>query len=127
MHELAVCQSLLRQLQALAASHAACAVRRVTVQVGTLSGVEPQLLASAFAIARAGSCAEHAELIVETLPVRIGCRRCGAEQHTRPGRLQCGSCGATDTRLLSGDELLLRQVELLFEEVPACATPAAVH
>ena len=48
MHELAVCQALLERVEAMAAARGARAVKRVTVRVGPLSGVEPQLLASAF-------------------------------------------------------------------------------
>ena len=128
MHELAICEALMQQLRALASRHGASEIRRVTVQVGELSGVEGSLLAAAFSIARAGSCAQHAELIVEPLAVRIRCRRCGTEAQAAASRLCCGACGAPDTQLLSGDELLLRQVEMTTsEEDYACATAAAAH
>jgi len=128
MHELAICQALLRQLEELVTRHGASGVRSVTVQIGVLSGVEPSLLATAFCVARAGGCARRAELIVEALPARIRCRACGAEAPAAPERLCCSMCGAGDTQLLSGDELLLRQVELSVREaVPTCAIPAAAH
>ncbi len=112
MHELSVCQSMLRQVEAIAAQHGARAVTAVKVQIGPLSGVEPQLLAQAFPIATAGTVADGAALHVDTLPVRVSCQSCGAETEASANRLLCGQCGDWQTRLLSGDELLLASVEL---------------
>ncbi len=112
MHELAVSQSLLREVQRVAQAHAAVSVSRVLVQIGPLSGVEPSLLREAFPLAAAGTLAERAELVIETVPLRVRCETCGAESEARPNRLLCGACGGWHTRLLSGDELLLASVEL---------------
>jgi hydrogenase nickel incorporation protein HypA/HybF len=116
MHELAVCQALLSQVEALAHDCRASRVQRIRLQIGPLSGVEPDLLMQAFALARAGSCAGDAELDIERLPVRVRCRACGAESQTSPNRLLCHACGSCDTRLLGGDELLLRAVEFPIED-----------
>ena len=112
MHELAVCQSMLQQVQQIAQEHRARTVTRITVQIGPLSGVEARLLSEAFPLAAAGGIARDAELIIETLPVRVKCEQCGAETEARPNRLLCGACGDYHTRLLSGDEMLLASLEL---------------
>ncbi len=125
MHELSVCQGMLRQVDAIAAEHAARRVSRITVRIGPLSGVEPALLAQAFPIASAGTVASDAELIIETLPVRVHCETCGEESDAAVNRLLCGSCGDWHTRLISGDELLLASVELETEEEPARSKSAA--
>jgi hydrogenase nickel incorporation protein HypA/HybF len=80
--------------------------------VGPLSGVEPTLLAGAFSIARAGGCAAQAALVIESTPVTIDCVRCGAQSQTVPNRLVCSACGGFITRIVAGDELRLRRVEL---------------
>jgi len=113
MHELSVCQGMLGQVEAIARSHQASAVRRIRVQVGPLSGVEPRLLEQAFPLACAGTVAERAELVIERLPVRVHCETCGSDSDAAPNRLLCGSCGDWHTRLVSGDELLLASVELV--------------
>ena len=112
MHELSVCQGMMRQLEQIAAEQAAVAVRKVVVQIGPLSGVEPQLLEQAFPIASAGTIAAEATLVMEALPVRVHCDSCGAESEAAPNRLVCAACGDWHTRLLGGDELLLASVEL---------------
>lgn len=112
MHELAICQGMLRQVMDIADRKQARAVTRILVRIGPLSGVEPQLLAQAFPIASAGTPAADAALELESLPVRVRCEQCGAESEASPNRLLCGACGDYHTRLLSGDELLLVSVEL---------------
>ncbi|MEJ2645013.1 MAG: hydrogenase maturation nickel metallochaperone HypA [Gammaproteobacteria bacterium] len=116
MHELSVCQSMLRQVTAIADEHQAYAVERVIVRLGPLSGVEPHLLQQAFPLASAGTVASDAELVIERLPVRVRCDTCAAETDALPNRLVCGACGDFHTRLLSGDELVLASVELLQSE-----------
>lgn len=112
MHELSVCQGMLQQLEDIARDHNAKAITLVKLQIGPLSGVEPQLLEQAFPIATAGTLAEGAELVTETLPIRVKCRECGAESEATTNKLVCKACGAWQTQLLSGDELLLASVEL---------------
>lgn len=112
MHELAVCNELLNQVRATAVQRAARSVGRITVRVGALSGVEPDLLEHAFTIARAGDYTGNATLVVETTPVRVRCRACGHENEAAPNRLLCGGCGAYTVDLISGDELLLASIEL---------------
>jgi hydrogenase nickel incorporation protein HypA/HybF len=113
MHELSICQALLTQVEALAVQHQAQRVCLIVVQVGPLGGVEPDLLSHAFTIARAGTVAADAELVLETLPVRIRCQQCGAESEVEANHLCCNACGDWHTQLLSGDELLLARVELI--------------
>ena len=112
VHELAICQGMLRQVMDIVRQEQARSVTRILVQVGPLSGVEPRLLAQAFPIASAGTPAAGARLVLESLPVRVRCEQCGAESDALPNRLLCGACGDYHTRLLSGDELLLASVEL---------------
>lgn len=89
-----------------------------------------ELLATAFELARAGTLAAEAGLVIEELPVQHF-SSCGAETGAHPNRLLCGQCGELRTRLISGDELVLASLELtLADPAPPegnepCATPAA--
>jgi hydrogenase nickel incorporation protein HypA/HybF len=116
VHELSICLSLLSQVTEIASDRGANAVERITIEVGPLSGVEPALLASAFAIARAGGCAAQAALLIESTTVIIVCVSCGAQSQPKPNRLVCAVCGGFRTRIVTGDELRLRRVELRMPE-----------
>jgi len=112
MHELAICRGLVNQVSAIAAEHNAQNVDKIFLKIGPLSGVEPDLLRSAFPIASAESIAAKATLIIQSLPVRVRCKICHTESEVLINRMLCGQCGDWQTELISGDELLLERVEL---------------
>jgi hydrogenase nickel incorporation protein HypA/HybF len=112
MHELSVCQDLMRQVEQVAAAHDARAVERIVLQIGELSGVEPPLLERAFTIAREGTLAAGAELEIRTGPVVVQCRECGGKSAVPANRLLCNYCGEWRVQVLEGEELLLLSVEL---------------
>ena len=112
MHELAICQALMNQVESIAAERNARSVVSIVVGMGPLSGVEAQLLKHAYPVASAGTVAEGARLVIENLPVRIKCTQCGNESDALPNKLVCKACGDWRTTLISGDELILMRVEL---------------
>ena len=122
MHELAVCQGLIAEVERVARAQQASRVYAVAVAVGALSGVEAGLLERAFSIARAGSVAAKARLRVEVVPARVACTVCGAEGEVPPNRLLCPACGGWQVRLVGGEELLLTQVELSRDAAPSRPT-----
>jgi len=112
MHELAVCQSLMSQVQQIAQREQAERITRILLSIGPLSGVEAMLLKDAFPIAAAGTVAEGAQLDVQQQAVQVKCLSCGAESQATANRLLCAACGDYRTQLISGDEMLLMSVEL---------------
>jgi hydrogenase nickel incorporation protein HypA/HybF len=112
LHELAICESILGQALAVAASHGAREIGKITLRIGPLAGVEPDLLRLAFPLVAAGTRCEEAELAIETIEVSVACRVCGAVSNVRPNRLLCAGCGGWRVALLSGDEMLLDSIEL---------------
>ena len=112
MHELSVCQGLMRQVQQIAADNRAKAVEKILLRVGGLSGVEPPLLQRAFEIARSGTIAEEAELEIENGPVVVKCQECGASSAVPVNRLVCQYCGDWRVNVTEGEELILLSVEL---------------
>jgi hydrogenase nickel incorporation protein HypA/HybF len=118
MHELGICQALISQVEDIAVQRAAWA-RQVHVSIGPLSGIEPQLLESAYPLACAGTRAEGSQLAIEHTDVHVRCRSCGAETVAAPNRLVCGTCGDWHTDLLAGDELLLLRIELDTQQMEA--------
>jgi hydrogenase nickel incorporation protein HypA/HybF len=112
VHELAVCQGLINEAERLALEHGAERVDRIVLSIGPLSGIEPELLKRAFDIARMDSVATDAELEIETGPVVIECRSCGASGEVQVNCLLCPSCGDWQVNMTQGDELLLLRLEV---------------
>jgi len=112
MHELAICESVLGQVLALAETHKANRVGRILLTIGPLAGVEPHLLLNAFPLVAAGSLCEGSEIQIQTAAVRVECNLCGASSGAQANRLLCAACGTWRVALISGDEMLLSSVEL---------------
>ena len=112
MHELSVCQGLMRQVERIAAQNDAQAVGRILLKVGALSGVEPDLLKHAFTIAREGTVASNAELELQEGPIRVRCRACGGEGEVTVNRLLCPDCGGWQVDVTEGEELLLLSLDI---------------
>ena len=127
MHELAVCQALLDQVEELARARHSSEVVEINVEIGPLSGVEPELLQQAFTVARAGTLADSARLVLTSMPVQVHCELCDSTTEVQPARLVCGHCGNWRTRVVSGDELLLTTVELAMEPRTTPPAPAQWH
>ncbi|MGM0575384.1 MAG: hydrogenase maturation nickel metallochaperone HypA [Myxococcota bacterium] len=113
MHEYAILQSLLDRVRVEAARVGATSVRRLHLRVGEQSGVEMDLLRTAWdVLGRQGLCAE-AEMDVTAVPAVWVCPTCDTEI-PRGAVLRCASC-RTPARMRSGDEIILERLEM---EVP---------
>ena len=116
MHELSVCQSILSQVETIAMKKNATSISKILIQVGPLSGVEVPLLNNAWSIARSGSIAKHAVLEIKEMPIVVKCLSCHQESNATTNRMLCNHCGEWRTQLVSGDEMLLRSIELEKEQ-----------
>lgn len=112
MHELSVCSALIGQVEAVARQQAASKVAKIVLRIGPLAGVESDLLRQAYPLAAAGTVAAHAVLLIESADVIVRCCRCDSESKVAPNRLLCSACGDLRTRVISGDEMILKTVEL---------------
>lgn len=124
MHELSICQGLMKQVQQITIDNRASSVSRIVLQIGGLSGVEPPLLERAFEIARAGTVAANAELEIEDGPIVVKCQDCGGSSVVPVNRLVCQYCGEWRVNVVEGEELLLLSVELETMRPPAAQPPA---
>ncbi len=112
MHEYSLVRALADQVEREARARSATAVGRVAVRIGALSGVEPELFATAFTLCREGLLAE-AVLDVRSAEAVWACPRCAAVLPAG-AVLRCAACDVP-AKLRSGDEILLEQIEM---EVP---------
>ena len=124
MHELSIVQALLDtalEHAERAHAHAICSLR---VQVGALSGIDPESLAFAFDIASGGTPAKGAELHVQIVPPRARCQVCGAERELALGPGRTGEwyaqiqalgpclCGSPAYELAGGLGCLLESIDV---------------
>lgn len=108
MHELSIAEAIVT----IAERHAGGRpVARVEVRVGHLRQVVPDALRFAFELLSGGTALDGAELAIEDVPARGGCRACGAQTTMRAFPLECGACGGLDVEVTAGGELLVDALE----------------
>ena len=112
MHELSVCQSLLKIVDAEMDKHPGTRLLRVFVDVGRGSTIEPILLKDAFEIITTDGRHDGAELVVREIPLVGRCRSCGRRFTYEEIALGCPDCGAVDIEIESGLELDIKEIEI---------------
>jgi hydrogenase nickel incorporation protein HypA/HybF len=112
VHELSICQSLLRVIERTMEAHPGARVQRIFLDVGAGSTVEPTLLREAFEIATFGGPFEGSELVVNEIPVSGRCRSCGRSFEYHEIAVGCPACGSVSVDIESGLELDVREIEI---------------
>jgi len=110
MHEYSIVSALIDRVEKEATARGAKRVVCLHVQLGELSGVEPDLLATAYETFRQRTICDGAPMEVDRVAAAWACRRCGQPTEA----LRCTSCD-TPATLVAGDEIVLSRIEM---EVP---------
>ncbi len=108
MHELSIVFGIVELAsQAAEGRH----VRRVIIEIGKLSGVEPEAVAFCFPEVARGTPLEDATLDIRTVDAQARCDVCGAEFPT-PDMLSACPCGSRQFQRLRGEELNIKSIEV---------------
>ncbi|MBV9288555.1 MAG: hydrogenase maturation nickel metallochaperone HypA [Hyphomicrobiales bacterium] len=108
MHELSIACNVVELVAEAAAGRR---VRRVTLEIGQLSGVSPDALAFCFPEAAKGTDAEDAALEIREIEGAARCEACG-EEFATPDLLTVCSCGSFRFQRVRGDELNVKSIEI---------------
>ena len=110
MHEYSIVASLIDRVQREAALLGGTRVYRLHVKIGELSGVEVDLLKTAFDTFRERTICEGAELAIDSVGAAWACPSC-ERAITRGAVLRCDTCGRP-ARMIRGDEIILERIEM---------------
>jgi len=114
VHEYSLVEALVRRVEEEARRRGATAVHGLSVSLGELAGVDPELFRTAYETFRAGTLCAEAPLSLTVFAARWSCPRCQAAM-ARGAALQCPACGVPARLAEKSDALLLESIEL---EVP---------
>ena len=112
MHEVSICESVLRSMREIKEENGYVAVVSVTLHVGALQMVVPEALEFAYDALTKGTEFEHTELIQEVVPARGKCRACQGQQERDSLFSPCENCGSYDFEMQSGMELTIAHMEV---------------
>ena len=112
MHEMALCESILGILEEQARAQAYSRVKRVRLEVGALSCVEPEAMRFNFEVVTRGSLAEGADLELIDVPGQAWCLQCFQTGEVNALLDPCPHCGSHQTQVTDGESLQIRELEV---------------
>lgn len=107
MHEYSLVRSLLRQVTQIISEQPAEELQQVSVSIGPLSGVEPELVQLAFDQLVESFGFPHAKLSIVRTTLDACCAECGKCFSVQSFKFQCPSCGSRDVQVTSGEDFRL--------------------
>ena len=116
MHELGIVMQVVDQVEAVAAQNKVDKVTKLTLEVGEVSSVVPNLFRDCFEWAKKRS--EHlkeCELDLVVLEAITYCPDCDKTYSTTEYGKKCPHCGGENTYLVTGNEIKIKNVEVVGE------------
>ena len=114
MHELGIVMQVMDQVEKVAAENKVEKVTKLTLEVGEVSSVVPDLFRDCFEWAKKRT--EHLKecaLDLVVLEAITYCRACDSTYSTTEFGKKCPHCGSEDTYLVTGNEIKIKKVEIL--------------
>ena len=112
MHELGVVFKVIDDIKEVAAENDITKVESVTLQLGTVSAVVPNLLEDCWkwAVDRE-ELMKGCELVIEPIEAITFCEDCGKTYRTVDFGKTCPHCGSEHTYLVVGNEVQIKEIE----------------
>ncbi len=105
MHELHLAQDILSKIRDKAEAEAKPKVTYARIALGQARFTHLDELLELFADISGGI-----KLDIEVIPVKTACADCKAEFNPKQMRLDCDQCGSTNIRMVSGNELEVKEL-----------------
>ena len=112
MHEMSLCEGILGILEDQAAVQQYQRVKTVWLEIGVLSGVEPDAMLFSFDAVCHGTLAEGSRLEIIPVPGRAWCMACAHEVSVSERHQPCPDCGRYQLQVTAGDEMRIKELEV---------------
>jgi hydrogenase nickel incorporation protein HypA/HybF len=110
MHEMSIAESILQIVEDAAAKQGFKRVTEVRLEIGVLSGVEPDALGFCLDVVLKDSVAEGARIEMELLPGQGYCIDCSATVPINALYDACIECGSYKVEATSGKEMRVKDL-----------------
>ena len=112
MHEYSIVQSLLESCEEHARANDAKKVTKVVVKIGVLSGVEPDLLQTAFDTFKENSVCDGCEFVINIQNIQILCNDCQSTSIIEKHDFSCPNCQSVNITVVDGEDMYLMSLEM---------------
>lgn len=116
MHELPVCESILKVALTHAAKNNVQKITAIHLQVGELSDLQDEWIQRYFDYLSKDSIAEGAQLKIERIPVVMQCEDCSESFQVdikKVNEIICPGCKGKKNKLVSGREYFVKSMEVI--------------
>lgn len=114
MHEASIAMSILDTVTKQCLAEGYESIEAVRVQIGKAAGIQPDALGFAFDIAKQGTIAAAAVLLIDHILVGGICHDCGREFEIGDNRFvyRCPACGSSSLKVDRGYEMQIIDMEV---------------
>lgn len=112
MHEMSLCESVLKIMQEQARVQGFTQVKTVWLEIGDLAGVEKKAMRFGFDAVMKGSLAEGARLEIIEIPGQAWCEQCRKGITISQRYEPCDDCGGHLLQITAGEEMRIRELEV---------------
>ncbi len=112
MHEMSLCEGMLQILEEHAQSQGFRQVKTVWLEIGALSGVDPEAMRFGFDAVMKSTLADGAGLKIIDLPGQAWCLPCSKPVTVTARYDACPECGSYQVQVTGGDEMRIKELEV---------------
>jgi len=124
MHEFSTAVSIIQAVTEAATAHGATRVSAIHLQVGQMSMLNHEQLLFGIEIAARETLAENAAVTIETLPIKVTCKSCGAESIPKGEQslyellssMTCPKCSSKELEVIQGRECIVKDIEAVVDD-----------
>jgi len=112
MHEMSITQNILEDVKEHLSGIQYTRILNIKIKVGELTALDPSSLQFCYDVIKRDTPFENVPLIIEEIPLTGHCNNCSAEINIENFLFLCSNCGSTDVTIISGEELLLSEINV---------------
>ncbi|MCG8652761.1 MAG: hydrogenase maturation nickel metallochaperone HypA [Pirellulales bacterium] len=111
MHEVSLVRTLLQQVCQIASQNRGL-VSSIEIEIGAISGVEPELVELAFEQLKQEFLPSNPDLIIRKQPIVVICQQCRKRSALAGFAFRCAHCDEEDVRIVQGEQFRLLTITL---------------
>jgi len=112
MHEMSVCESLIKSIEEQADIQKFSRVKTVYLEIGVFAGIEIKSLRFCFDVSCRGTIVDSAKLIISEKPATVVCNSCQQESLIYNRLSPCPYCSSYALQYRGGDEMRITELEV---------------
>ena len=112
MHELSIAQEIIDVAVQTIPSENYHLVKAIRISIGEFCNIIPDSLLFCYNSLIDSSPILNCRLEIESIPLTVYCSSCNVNIEIKQPNFFCSKCGGTDIKIVSGQELSIKEIEL---------------